>query len=148
MSLISNKKATFNYEIIETIESGIELFGHEVKSIRSGKGNLEGSYIIVRGGEAYLIGALISPFQQNNIAENYEERRNRKLILHKKEIKKISEIGRGSGMSVIPLSMYSKGTKIKLEIAIAKGKKKFDKRNTIKKRETDREIRRDFKRNG
>lgn len=147
MSLISNKKATFNYEIVETLEAGIELFGYEVKSLRAGKGNLEGSYIIVRGGEAYLIGALISPFQQNNIPENYEERRNRKLILHKKEIKKILEMGTGTGKSTIPLNIYTKGTKIKLEIAIVKGKKKFDKRQTIKKRETDREIRRDFKRN-
>lgn len=148
MSLISNKKATFNYEILETIETGIELLGSEVKSIRKSQGNLEGSYIIVRGGEAFLIGALISPFQQNNIPDNYEERRNRKLILHKKEIKRLSEIGQGTGKSAIPLNLYSKGTKIKLEIAIVRGKKKFDKRQTIKKRETDREIRRDFKRNG
>lgn len=148
MSLISNKKATFNYEILETLETGIELLGSEVKSIRKSQGNLEGSYIIVRGGEAFLIGALVSPFQQNNIPDNYEERRNRKLILHKKEIKRLSEIGQGTGKSAIPLNLYAKGSKIKLEIAIVKGKKKFDKRQTIKKRETDREIRRDFKRNG
>ncbi len=146
MTLISNKKATFNYEILETNEAGIELFGYEVKSIRASKGNLEGSYIIVRGGEAYLIGALISPFQQNNIPENYDERRNRRLILHKEEIKKLSEVGKGTGKSAIPLSLYAKKNKIKLEIAIVKGKKKFDKRETIKKRDMNRDIERELKR--
>ncbi len=145
MSLIHNKKAKFNYEIKENLEAGIELFGNEVKSIRKGMGNLEGSYIIVRGGEAFLIGALISPFQQNNTSDSYDERRNRKLLLHKKEIIRLSEIGRGSGETVVPISLYPKKSKIKLEIAIVRGKKKHDKRETIKKRETDREIRRDLK---
>lgn len=145
MALIYNKKATFNYEIQDKIESGIELFGNEVKSIRQGKANLEGSFIIVREGEAILIGALISPYQQNNTASTYNERRNRKLLLHKKEIKKISEIGRGSGETVIPLALFESGNKIKLEIAIVKGKKKYDKRQSIKKRESDREINRDYK---
>lgn len=146
MSLISNKKATFNYEILETWEAGVELFGYEVKSVRTSKGNLEGAYIIVRGGEAYLIGALISPFQQNNTPDTYDERRNRKLILHKDQIKKLSELGKGTGQSIVPLSFYAKGNKIKLEMAIVRGKKKFDKRRTIEKRETDRNIRREFKR--
>jgi SsrA-binding protein len=145
MSYIRNKKATFNYEIQESLEAGIELFGFEAKSIRASKGNLEGSYIIVRGGEAFLIGALISPFQVANTPDSYDERRNRKLIMHKAEIKKISEIGRGSGETVIPISFYNKGRTIKLEIAIVKGKKKHDKRRTLSKRESDREISREMK---
>lgn len=145
MAYIHNKKATFNYEIQEKIEAGIELFGHEVKSIRASKGNLEGSYIIVRGGEAYLIGALISPFQQNNQADGYDERRNRRLLLHRNEIKRLSELGRGSGETVVPISLYKNGSKIKIEIAIVRGKKKFDKRNTIQKRESKRHIERVIK---
>jgi SsrA-binding protein len=145
MAFIYNKKATFNYEIQEKIEAGIELLGNEVKAVRLGRGNLEGSFIIVRGGEAFLIGALISPYQQKNTAPSYDERRNRTLLLHTKEIKRLSEIGRGSGETVVPLGFYAKGRKIKLEIAIVKGKKKHDKRNTIKQRESDREIRRDIK---
>lgn len=145
MSLIYNKKATFNYEIKDKLEAGIELLGYEVKSVRGGRGNLEGSFIIIRGAEAFLIGALISPFQQNNTPTEYDERRNRKLILHKKEIKMLSEIGRGSGETIVPLSLYAKGRKIKLEIAIVQGKKKHDKRESIKKRDTAREIRREFK---
>jgi len=145
MAYIFNKKATFNYEIKEKLEAGIELFGHEVKSVRAGKGNLEGSYIIVRGGEAYLIGALISPFQQNNQKIAYDERRNRKLLLHKNEIQHLTEIGRGSGETVVPISLYANGSKIKIEIAIVRGKKKFDKRNTIQKRESKRHIERVIK---
>lgn len=146
MSYIRNKKAAFNYELLDSMEAGIELFGHEVKAIRGGHGNLEGSYIIVRGNEAYLIGALISPYQQTNTPDSYDERRNRRLLLHKKEIQKISEIGKGTGQTIIPIALYAKGRVIKLEIAIAKGKKKIDKRNTIQKRESSREIHRELKR--
>ena len=156
MAYIVNKKATFNYEILDRIEAGIELFGFEVKSIRAGKGNLEGSYIIVRGGEAFLVGALISPYQTGNTPDNYDERRPRRVLLHKAEIRKIVETGTGTGRTTVPLSIYAKGThvgtgktsrgKIKIEIGIARGKKKFDKRETIKKRETDRDIRREMKR--
>ncbi len=145
MALISNKKATFNFEILETLEAGIELFGHEVKAVRAGLGNLEGSYIIVRGGEAFLLGALINPFQVNNTPDDYDERRNRKILLHKKEIKKLSEVGRGTGRTAVPLSLYKNKSKIKIEIAIVKGKKKHDKRQTISKRETNREISREMK---
>ncbi len=145
MSYIRNKKATFDYDIRESLEAGIELFGFEAKSVRAGKGNLEGSYVIVRGGEAFLIGALISPFQVANTPNSYDDRRNRKLILHKSEIKRLSEIGRGSGDTIVPISLYNKGRTIKLEIAIARGKKKHDKRRSIGKRESDREISRELK---
>jgi SsrA-binding protein len=145
MAYITNKKATFNYEIIDRIEAGIELFGHEVKSIKAGKGNLEGSYIIVRGGEAFLVGALISPYQVTNTPDGYDERRPRRILLHKAEILRIAEAG--TGRTTVPLSLYPKGKsgKIKIEIGIARGKKKHDKRETIKKRETEREVRREMK---
>jgi SsrA-binding protein len=143
MSYIRNKKAAFNYEIRDSLEAGIELFGYEAKSVRAGFGNLEGSYVIVRGGEAYLIGALISPYQQANTPESYDERRNRRLLLHKAEIHKLSEL-RG-GETIVPISFYNKGRRIKLEIAIAKGKKKHDKRQAISKRESNREISRELK---
>lgn len=143
MSYIRNKKATFNYEIKDSLESGIELFGYEAKSVRAGKGNLEGSYVIVRGGEAFLIGALISPYQQANTPESYDERRNRKLLLHKKEIERLASLTKGE--TVVPISLYNKGRSIKLEIAIVRGKKKHDKRQTISKRETAREIHREMK---
>lgn len=153
MAYIINKKATFNYEIIDRIEAGIELFGHEVKAIRAGKGNLEGSYIIVRGSEAFLVGALISPYQGTNTPDKYDERRPRRILLHKAEILKIAEAGTGTGRTTVPLSLYNKSTrtgghggKIKIEIGIARGKKKHDKRETIKKRETEREVRREMKR--
>ncbi len=148
---IHNKKALFNYEIQDTIEAGIELFGHEVKSIKNNQGSLEGAYVIVRGGEAYLINMNIPAYQTGNIPADHELTRNRKLILHKEEIKKLADVGdkggKGNGgLTIIPLSIYNNRGRIKVEIAIARGKKKIDKRETIKKRETDREIRREMKR--
>jgi SsrA-binding protein len=145
MSLIKNKKAGFDYEISEKFEAGIELLGLEVKSLRKGQGSLEGSHIIARGGEAFLIGAQIPPFQPSNTAKDYDPKRNRRLLLTKKEIDHISKSESQSGLTIVPISVYNKGNKIKIEIGIARGKKKFDKRETIKKRETDREIRRDWK---
>ncbi len=137
----------FNYEITDTLEAGIELFGYEVKSIKAGTGSLEGSYILVRGKEAFLIGAGISPYQTNNTPKEYDPLRNRKLILHKEEIEKLEVLGeKGKGLTVVPICIYNSGNRIKVEVGIAKGKKKFDKRETIKKRETDREIRRELKR--
>ena len=144
---IENKKVFFNYEITDTLEAGIELFGYEVKSVKAGTGSLEGSYILVRGKEAFLIGARISPYQTNNTPKEYDPLRNRKLILHKEEIEKLESSGeKGKGLTVVPICIYNSGNRIKVEVGIAKGKKKFDKRETIKKRETDREIRRELKR--
>jgi len=145
MSLVENRKARFNYEITGTFEAGIELLGFEVKSIRSGKASLDGAYIIVRGGEVYLIGADIAPYQVSNTPKDYDSRRNRKLLLSKKEIKEIADSEKQKGLTIVPLSVYNKGRKIKISIGIARGKKKFDKRETIKKRESDREVRRSLK---
>lgn len=142
MSLIENKKARFNYEITEKYEAGIELFGFEVKAIKNKHGNIDSAFIIIRGGEAYLIGAFIPPYQPNNTPEGYDPYQNRRLLLTKKELIELGDIEKNKGLTLIPLSMYNKGRKIKLTIAVGKGKKKFDKRETIKKRDVDRDIRR------
>ena len=144
-SLIQNKKAYFNYEITEKFTAGIELFGFEVKSVREKKGQLEGAYITIRGGEAYLIGANIPAYQPKNAPTDFDPLRNRKLLLTKKEIKILADIEAKKGLTIVAIAVYNTGRKLKLEIGIAKGKKSFDKRETIKKRETDREIRRTLK---
>jgi len=145
MSLIQNKKAHFNYEILEKIEAGIELFGLEVKSLKKGQGSLEGAHITVRGGEAFVINMQIPPYQPANTPESYDPIRNRRLLVTKKEITRLSGEENQKGLTIVPLSVYNKGRKLKLEIAIVRGKKKYDKRETIKKRDTDREMRRDLK---
>jgi SsrA-binding protein len=144
-SYAENRKARFNYEIIEKYEAGIEIFGTEVKSIRAGQMSLEGAFVIVRGGEAFLINANIPPYQPQNTPKDYDPLRNRKLLLTKKEIEELAGSEKNKSLTIVPTSVYNKGRKIKLEIALVKGKKKFDKRETIKKRETDREIRREYK---
>lgn len=143
--LIQNKKAYFNYEITEKFTAGIELFGFEVKSLREKKGQIDGAYITIRGGEAFLIGANIPAFQPANAPADYESLRNRKLLLTKKEIKYLAEIEGKKGLTIVAIAVYNMGRKIKLELGIARGKKSFDKRENIKKRETDREIRRTLK---
>lgn len=140
-----HKKARFDYEILDTIETGIELLGFEVKAVRAGKVSLEGSHIIIRGGEAYVVGLQISPYQSGNTPEGYNPLRTKKLLLSKKEIGILAEKDSGKGLTIVPLSLYNKGTKIKLEVAIVRGKKLHDKRETIKKRDTERELRRDLK---
>jgi SsrA-binding protein len=145
MSLISNKKAFFNYEIIDKLEAGIELIGLEVKSLRKGQGSLDGSHVTVRGKEAYLVGMQIPPFQSANTPESYNPTRNRRLLLTKKELKELEGVEHQKGLTIVPISVYNKGRKLKVEFGIARGKKRFDKRQTIKKRETDRETRRTLK---
>ncbi|MES2930923.1 MAG: SsrA-binding protein SmpB [Patescibacteria group bacterium] len=146
MILIDNRKAHFNYEIIEKYEAGIELFGFEVKSITSGRAILPGSFAIVRGGEAFLVGMQIPPYQAGNTPADYDPERTRRLLLSKKQIAEIAPSDNMKGLTLVPLSLYSKGRLIKVELAIVKGKKNYDKRETIKKRDTDREIRREYKR--
>lgn len=139
--LVFNKKATFNYEVTDTIEAGIELFGFEVKSLRLGHGSLDGSYVTIRGGEAFIVGMQVSPFQPKNIPADYNPKRDRRLLLTKEEINSLA----GAKLTIVPISMYNSGRKIKVKIGLAQSKKKFDKRETIKKRETDREVRREFR---
>lgn len=141
MSLVTNKKATFNYTIGEKKVAGIELFGYEVKALRAGLGSLEGAYIIVRGGEAFLIGSYIPPFQQANAPKEYNERRNRVLLLRKKEIAELAEAEQKK-TPLIPLCLFASGSKIKLEFAYATGKNKGDKRQSIKKKDSERDIKR------
>lgn len=145
MAYITNKKATFDYEIEDKLEAGIELFGFEAKAIRDGLGSLTGARIMPRGGEAYLVGATIPPLQPANAPKDYVSDRNRRLLLTKKQIGMLVGIEKEKGLTIVPISMYNKGRFIKLEIGIAKGKKRFDKRDVIKKRETDRDIERVMK---
>ena len=145
MNLVTNKKARFNYDILETFEAGVELFGFEVKSLRRKQGSLEGAHVTVRGGEVYLLGATIPPYQPANTPEGYDPVRNRRLLLTKKEIGKLSGLENQKGLTIVPLSVYNKGRKLKVELAVARGKKKHDKREVIKKREAKRKIERTLK---
>lgn len=144
-TFIKNKKATFNYEILEKFEAGIELFGYEVKSIKNGHGNIEGSHITVRGGEAFLLNANIPPYQQANTPKDYNPERNRRLLLTKKELVELTNLEEKKGLTIVPISMYNKKNRIKVEIAVVKGKKKFDKREDIKKRDTQRDVEREVR---
>jgi SsrA-binding protein len=145
MPLIQNRKAYFNYEILEKIEAGIELLGFEVKSLKNGQGSLEGAHVTVRGSEAFVINMQIPPYQPANTPKEYDPLRNRRLLLTKKEISDLAGAEGQKGLTIVPISVYNKGRKLKIEIAIVRGKKKYDKRETIKKRDTEREIRRDLK---
>ncbi len=142
---IDNRKAHFNYSVEETFEAGIELNGFEVKAIKNGSGVINSAFCIVRGGEAYIMNMHIPPYQPHNTDPGYDPDRTRKLLLSKKEIKRLADKDSTKGLTLIPLSLYSKGPYIKVSIAVARGKKVFDKRETIKKRETDREISREYK---
>lgn len=140
--LLRNKKAGFNYEILERFEAGIELLGQEVKSLRAGHGVLDAAHITVRGGEAYIINMSIPPYQPMNV-KDYDPLRLRKLLLTKDEILKLASMEKG--LTIVPIAVYNKGHKIKMEIASVRGKKKFDKRETEKKRDAKREIDRTLK---
>ena len=141
-----NKKAFFDYEIIEAYEAGIKLKGYEVKSVKKGLADLHGSFAIIRGGEAYLTNMSIPPYQKANIPESYDEQRPRQLLLHKKQIQELEERLKQGGLTLIPLKLYNKKGLIKIELGIARGKRKYDKREAIKKREDERKMRRSLKR--
>lgn len=140
---ITNKKAFFDYQLLDKFEAGINLYGYEVKSVRLGKADLTGSFIRIIGSEAYLINAKIFPYQQAQI-ENYDDKRTRKLLLHKKEIISLKSKIEGSNLSLIPVSMYLKHGFIKVEVALGKGKKKFEKRESIKKKDIQRDVEREL----
>jgi len=144
--MIINKRAKFDYDILETYEGGLMLKGFEVKSIRSGKMSLDGSYVTIRRKddkiEVFLINAHVSPYQPANSPQNYEPLRARKILLHKTEIKALLGKIQQKGLTLIPICVYNKRNKIKVEFALAKGKRKFDKRESIKKRDIEREMRR------
>jgi SsrA-binding protein len=142
MSLVVNKKASFDYEYLETIEAGIELLGTEVKSIKAQHGSLSGAYVAIVDGELVLLGAHIPAWQEKNASPEFDAYRTRKLLVHKKELGGLVKALHTKGLTIIPISLYSKGRYIKAQIAVAKGKKTFDKRESIKKRDLDRESRR------
>ncbi len=144
--MIGNRRAAFDYEFLQTFEAGISLLGTEVKSVRKGQGKLEGAYIVIRGGEALLVGASIPAFQEKNAPRDYDPERLRTLLLTKKEITLLSEKGEKQGLTIVPIKLYNKGSKLKLELALARGKKKHDKRQVIEERETKRNIERTLKR--
>lgn len=145
MNLIEHKKVRLDYEILEEFEAGLELLGHEVKSLRSGHGKLEGAHIIVRNGEAFLVGAQIPPYQPSNTPESYDPERTRKLLLTQEEIKKLAQFEGQKGLTIVPVSVYNKSKVLKLRVAVARGRKKYDKRAVLKERDTKREIDRTLK---
>ncbi len=134
-NLAENKKALFDYEILETYQAGLELFGFEVKAIMSGKANLRGSFVIIRGNEAFLINTDIAPYQAKNTPASYEQSRTRKLLLKKKELAEIIGKVSQSHLTLIPISLYTVRHKIKISFGLAKSRKKFEKREHIKERE-------------
>ena len=141
---ILNRKANFDYEIEDTLEVGIALTGTEVKSVRKGKANIKDSYAIIKNDELFLLNCHISQYEEGNIF-NHSEDRTRKLLAHKKEILKLKSKVELDGYTLIPLKMYFKEGKLKVLIGVARGKKNYDKRETIKKRDIEREMQKNFK---
>ncbi len=142
MTVSENRKARFDYEILKTFTAGLELLGFEVKAARAGKINLRGAFVAVRGAEAYLIGADIPPYQPKNTPPEYDATRARRLLLSRDEIAELLDAESTKGLTIVPLKVYNKGRFLKLDLGIARGKKKFDKRESIKKRDVEREIKR------
>lgn len=141
---IVNRKAQHDYFVEETLEAGIVLTGTEIKSIRAGNCNIKDCYGIVRNHEVYLLNMFVSPYKEGNIF-NHEETRNRKLLLHKKEIKKIESAIEMKGLTLVPLKLYFKDNYLKVSLGICRGKKDYDKRESIKERDMKREALRNIK---
>lgn len=137
----SNRRALHDYEILEKIEAGLVLLGPEVKSLREGRANLSDSYAVLRRGEAYLVNAHVSPYAQAS-RENPDPRRERKLLLNRSEIRRLAGKVSERGLTLVPLSLYFKNGRAKVELGLARGKRVYDKRQTLKRREQEREIER------
>jgi SsrA-binding protein len=131
----SNPRANFDYEIIETMEAGVVLKGYEVKAIKTGRASIKGAYARIVNGYPLLVGANIAPYQAANTPEVYDPQRDRELLLSKKQINTLVGLSKSHGLTLVPLKLYDKRGKVKLLIGIAKGKKKYDKRETIKKKD-------------
>jgi SsrA-binding protein len=140
-----NRQARYLYEILETYEAGIQLTGTEVKSIRAGRVNLQDGYALIRNGEAWLLNAHISPYNASSEYFNHEPRRTRKLLLHRDEIRKLVGKVEQQGLTLVPLKMYFKRGWVKITIALGKGKKLHDKREDVKRRDDQRDMRRAMK---
>jgi SsrA-binding protein len=136
--IASNKKALHDYFVVQKVEAGLVLTGTELKSLRDGKANLKDAYVIFKNGEAFLFGAHISPYSHGNL-QNHDPERTRKLLLHRRELDKLHVQTAEKGLSIVPLRLYFKGSRVKAEIAVVRGKKQFDKRETERTREADRE---------
>ena len=142
--ITDNRKARHDYFVIETYEAGVELFGTEVKSLRKGAVNLKDSYCDIDGGEIFALGVHISPYEQGNIF-NKDPDRPKKLLMHKAEIMKLTGLVSRDGYTIVPLSLYFKGSRVKMALGLCKGKKLYDKRDSIAKRDADRDIERAMK---
>lgn len=142
-TLVRNKKAHLDFEVLKSFAAGLELLGPEVKALRNHHGALEGAHATVRGGEAYLINMHIPPYQMANTAPDYDPYRTRRLLLTKEEIEEMAKSEAQKGLTLVPFSVYNKGRKIKIEVNVVRGRKKYDKRAVLKKRDTERELRRD-----
>jgi SsrA-binding protein len=145
--IASNRRARHEYEILDSMEAGIALRGPEVKSLREGRANLSDAYAIVRGGEVFLRNLHISPYQQAGLA-NSDPTRDRKLLLHRHEISRLRSKVAERGFTLIPLSLYWKGGRAKVDLAVVRGKRRHDKREAIRRREQDRELQRASRRQG
>lgn len=144
--LAVNRRAYFDYEILETYEAGIVLFGFETKAVKTGRINLAGSFAVIKNNEAWLLNASIPAYQPANTPESYDPVRTRRLLLHKSEIKELIGQSAQKGLTIVPLKMYNKRNRIKILLGLARHKKSRDKRETIKKREAERDIKRVLKR--
>ncbi|MGF1481526.1 MAG: SsrA-binding protein SmpB [Cyanophyceae cyanobacterium] len=144
--LSDNRQARYLYEILETYEAGIELTGTEVKSVRAGRANLRDGFALIRNGEAWLLNVHISPYQASGQYFNHDPRRTRKLLLHRREISKLIGKLEQQGLTLVPLKLYLKGGWVKVSLGLGKGKKLHDKRETLKRRQDEREMARAMKR--
>jgi SsrA-binding protein len=145
MEPVVNKRARFDYSILETLEAGLALLGHEVKAIKTGKASIVGSYVKIYGNEAWLVGAQIGPYQEKNTPAGYDPKHPRKLLLRHEQIKTLTGKAHEKRLTIVPLKLYNKSGRVKLEIALAKSKKAPDKRESIKRRDMEREAGRRFK---
>ena len=143
--LAKNKKVYFDYDIVEKYEAGVVLHGYEVKSIKLGHISLKGSYVIIKDSEAYLLNAHVSAYQATNMPKSYDPTRSRKLLLNRSEINTLIGKSKAQGLTLVPISVYTKKGKIKVSIGVGRGKKKYEKREKVKKRDTEREIGRSLK---
>jgi len=146
--LATNRRAKYDYQILEKFEAGLVLAGYEVKAVKKGHLSLKGSYVTINQKEVWLINSLISPYQPKNMPQDYDSTRSRKLLLHKEEIKSLIGKRKGKGLTLVPLRVYTKHNRIKLEFGLGQGKKQVDKREKIKQREAKIKIDRALKNRG
>ncbi len=145
MIYADNSKARFEYEVLEQYEAGIKLLGFEVKSVKNGRCSIVGARCLIRGGELYIVGMKIDPYQVGNTSPGYDPLCTRKLFMHRKQIYQLEKDSDVKGNTLIPLSVFSDGRVVKVKVALCRGKKNHDKRETIKKRDTDRVLAREYK---